>query len=170
MTTRMNQICSRLDQTGARTALVRGASAPSRPPDTVTLAPGIARSVGPDGRSAPLYVTAQAPSGRTVREYDGAEVGPAADCAEDLTAARDPRAVWLCERDQIRSWWSEEVADFLERRLADAARQVDARLVVWTGAGETGDETHGEEDPRGPDRRTENDAAATDRYDVVLDR
>lgn len=149
MTTEMNQIRSRLDQTGARTALVRGGSPPPRPPDTVTVAPDVASSVGPDGRSAPLYVTAQARSGRTVREYDSDDADAAADCAADLTAERDPRAVWLCERAQIRSWWSEGIADLLERRLGAAARRVDARLVVWT---------------------TEGDAAVEDRYDVVLDR
>src|SRR6056297_3587298 len=101
MTNAMNQISARLDQTGARTALVRGASAPPRPPDTVTVAPGVARSVGLDGNyggpgagNAPLYVTAEAPSGRTVREYDG-DAGAAADCAANLTAKCGPRAVWL---------------------------------------------------------------------------
>ncbi|WP_135824299.1 hypothetical protein [Halorussus ruber] len=174
----MNQIRARLDQTGARTALVRGASAPPRPPDTVTVAPGVARSVGLDGGSPPLYVTAEAPSGRTVREYDG-DAGAAADCAAELTAERDPRAVWLCERAQIRSWWSERIAEFLERRLADAARGADARLVVWTGesggVGESGGigESGGVGESGGSTESndsTESDAAVGDRYDVVLDR
>lgn len=148
MTTEMNQICSRLDQSGARTALVCGVSAPPRPPDTVTVAPGVSRSLGPGRRSTPLYVTAQARSGRSVREYDGEDADAAADCAADLTIERDPRAVWLCERAQIRSWWNEGVAEMLERRLDAAARRADARLVVWTSEG---------------------DEAVEDRYDVVLD-
>lgn len=149
MTTEMNQICSRLDQTEVQTALVRGASPPARPPDTVTVAPGVTGSVGPDGRSAPLYVTAQARSGRTIRQYDGGDADSVADCAADLAGERDPRAVWLCERAQIRAWWSEGVADLLERRLGDAAHRADARLVVWT---------------------SEDDEAVEDRYDVILDR
>lgn len=149
MTTKMNQISSRLDQTEFQTALVCGGSPPARPPDTVTVAPGISGSVGLDGRSVPLYVTAQATSGQTIREYDGEDIDAAADCAADLIAERNPRAVWLCERDQIRSWWSEGIADLLERRLRDAANRADARLVVWT---------------------SEDDVAVEDRYDVVLDR
>jgi hypothetical protein len=94
-------------------------------------------------------VTAQTRSGRTIREYDGEEMEAVADCATALTAERDPRAVWLCERVQIRSWWCEGVADMLERRLDAAARREDARLVVWT---------------------SEDDGAVEDRYDVVLDR
>jgi hypothetical protein len=149
MTTKMNQISSRLDQTGVQTALVRSGSPPARPPDTVTVAPGISGSVGPDGRSVPFYVTAQATSGQTIREYDGEDTDAAADCAADLIAERNPRAVWLCGRDQIRSWWSEGIADLLERRLREAAHRVDARLVVWTSEG---------------------NEAVGDRYDVVLDR
>ena len=149
MTMQVNQICSRLDQSGARTALVRGASAPPRPPDTVTVAPGVSRSVGPGSQSVPLYVTARARSGRIIREYDAEATGAAADCAVDLTTECDPRAVWLCERAQLRSWWSEGVADMLERRLDTAACRADARLVVWTSEG---------------------DEAVGDRYDVVLDR
>jgi hypothetical protein len=94
-------------------------------------------------------VTAQAQSGRIIREYDGEATEAVADCAADLTAERDPRAVWLCERAQLRSWWTEGVADMLERRLDTAACRADARLVVWTSKG---------------------DEAVEDRYDVVLDR
>jgi hypothetical protein len=115
----------------------------------VAVAPGVSGSVGPGGRSAPLYVTVQIRSDRTVREYDGEEADAVADYVTELTAERDPQAVWLCERAQIRSWWSEGVADMLERRLDAAARLADARLVVWTGEG---------------------DEAVEDRYDVVLDR
>ena len=169
----MNQICSRLEQTGARTALVRGASAPPRPSDTITVAPGVSASLGADGRHAPLYVTAQAPSGRTVREYDGSDIGAAADCAADLTAERSPRAVWLCARDQIRSWWSEDTAEFLEQRLGEAAREADARLVVWTGerSGTGENDGTGRNDGTGErDSSDGDDAAVGDRYDVVLDR
>jgi hypothetical protein len=126
----------------------------------VTVAPGVARSVGLDGGSQPLYVTVEAPSSRTVREYDGDADG-AADCAADVTAECGPRAVWLCERARIRSWWSERVAEFLERRLADAATEADARLVVWTGESDRTVENDGS---------TGSDAAFGDRYDVVLDR
>ena len=146
-TTTMNQLRSRLDRTDARTVLVRGASAPPRPPDTVTVAPGVTARVTPERRRGPLYVTAEAPSGRTVRKYDGTDAEAAADCAVELTIERDPRAVWLCEREQIRSWWGDGVAALLERRLGTAARRADARLVVWS-------------------RR---DGAVEDRYDVVFD-
>ncbi|WP_137285129.1 hypothetical protein [Halorussus salinisoli] len=153
-TVEMNQLRSRLDESGSRTALVRGAAPPPRPPETVTVEPGVAASVGPDGRRAPLYVTAEAPSSRTVRQYDGPDVSAVADCAADLTADRDPRAVWLCGRDQIRSWWGDGVVDLLERRLAATACRASARLVVWAS----------EDDGTGGDSE-----AVEDRYDVVLD-
>ncbi|MFC7079722.1 hypothetical protein ACFQJ6_05770 [Halorussus caseinilyticus] len=155
-----------MDESGARRALVRGANPPPRPPETVTVEPSVTASVGPDGRRAPLYVTAEAPSGRTVRRYDGTDATAAADCAADLTADRDPQEVWLCERDQIRSWWGDGVVALLERRLATAARRADARPVVWTSEtdGADGDGT-GETGGDGTGR----DEAVEDRYDVVLD-
>lgn len=153
----MNQLRTRLDQSGAQTALVRGSNPPPRPPETVTVEPGVTGSVGPGGRSAPLYVTAEVASGRTIRQYDGRDARAAADCATVLVAERDPKAVWLCEREQIRSWWGNGVADLLERRLATAARRADARLVVWTAEG-------GESAPAGED-----DEAVEDRYDVVVE-
>jgi hypothetical protein len=143
----MNQLRSELDRTEARTILVRGASAPPRPTRTVTVAPGVAARVTPDSRRAPLYVSAEAPSGRTIRRYDGGDAEAAADCAVELTAERDLRAVWLCRREQVCSWWGEGVAQRLERRLASGARRADARLVVWS----------------------KRDGAVGDRYDVVLD-
>lgn len=148
MTTKeLKQLRSRLDETGARTAFVAGARPPPRPPETLTVAPGTSASVGPDGRRAPLYVTAEAPSGRTVRRYDDADVRAVADCAAELATERDARAVWLCDRAQIRAWWGDGVADLLERRLEATARRTDARLVVWSSEG---------------------DAAVEDRYDVVV--
>ncbi|UPW00768.1 hypothetical protein M0R88_01375 [Halorussus gelatinilyticus] len=166
----MNQIRVRLDETGARTALVRGANAPARPPDTVTVAPGVSRTVGPEGGTAPLFVTGEAPSGRTVREYDGREPRAAADHATGLVADRDPRAAWLCGRDRIRAWCGRGVAAMLERRLCEAARDADARLVVWTNDYEPTsagrDPTSGDCDPTGAD---EESVAVEDRYDVVLD-
>ncbi|NEU56117.1 hypothetical protein [Halorussus sp. MSC15.2] len=155
-TREMNQLRSELDQSGAQTALVRGTYAPPRPPETVTVEPGVVATVGPAGRSAPLYVTAEATSGRTIRRYDGRNAGAAADRAAELAAERDPRAVWLCERGQIRSWWGVGIADLLERRLATAARRADARLVVWT---DDGDESVA---------AVEDDEAVEDRYDVVV--
>jgi hypothetical protein len=143
----VNQLRSELDRTDARTVLVRGASAPPRPDRTVTVAPGVAARVTPDDRCAPLFVSAEAPSGRTVRRYDGGDAESAADFAVELAAERDLQAVWLCQREQVRSWWGEGVADRIERRLASGARQVDARLVVWS----------------------KRDGAVGDRYDVVLD-
>jgi hypothetical protein len=143
----MNQLRSRLDRTDARTVLVRGTSAPPRPPETVTVAPGVTAKGTPEQRRVPLYVTAEAPSGRTVRQYDGADADAAADCAVELAVERDPRAVWLCEREQIRSGWGEGVSALLERRLGTAARRADARLVVWS----------------------KRDGAVGDRYDVVFD-
>ncbi|UPV74755.1 hypothetical protein M0R89_01470 [Halorussus limi] len=159
----MKQLRSHLDETGARTALVRDARAPPRPPETVTVAPGISGSVGPGVRTSPLYVTAEAPSGRTIREYDGRNVRAVAECATELVVERDPRAVWLCGRDQIRAWWGRGIADMLERRLAAAARRADARLVVWTSDGADDDAS---EDG---DTAVEDDVAVEDGYDVVLD-
>lgn len=144
----MNQLRSKLDRTNARTVLVRGANAPPRPPETVTVAPGAHARVTPEERRAPLRVTAEKASGRTIREYDGTDARAAADCATTLVTDRDPRAVWLCSRSQIRSWWCDGVASLLERRLDAAARDADARLVVWTA---------------------KEDEAVGDRYDVVLD-
>jgi hypothetical protein len=146
-TSTMNQIRSELDRTDARTVLVRGASAPPRPSRTVTVAPGVAARVTPEGRRAPLFVSAEAPSGRTIRRYDDGNAEAAADCAVELAAERDLRAVWLCQRKQIGSWWGEGVAQQLERRLVSGARRADARLVVWS----------------------KRDGAVGDRYDVVLD-
>lgn len=146
--TTVNQLRSRLDRTNARTVLVRGANAPSRPPETVTVAPGVHARVTPEERCAPLRVTAEEASGRTIREYDDTDARAVADCATTLVADRGPRAVWLCGRAQIRSWWCDGVASLLERRLDAAARDADARLVVWTA---------------------EEDGAVGDRYDVVLD-
>ncbi|WP_132059451.1 hypothetical protein [Halorussus amylolyticus] len=143
----MKQLRRVLYESGGQTALVRG-SAPPRPPNTVTVAPGVAASLGATRRRAPLYVTAEVPSGRTVRRYDGADVRRAADCVAELAHERDPTTVWLCDRDQIASWWAEEVADRLERRLTEVAREADAPLVVWTN---------------------ESGGAVADRYDVVLD-
>ena len=163
---RMNQLRLRLDRTGARTALVRRADAPSRPPETVTLAPGVSASMGLDGRTAPLLVSAEAPSGRTIREYDGNDARAAADCATQLVAERDPRAVWLCGRGQLRSWWGRGVADMLERRLAAAARRADARLVVWTSESEPSDEPNVANEATAPN---EDDVAVEGGYDVVLD-
>lgn len=145
--TGMEQLYSRLNKIGARTAFVAGSTPPPRPPDTLTVAPGASASVGPGGRRGRLHVTAEAPSGRTVRRYDGADAREAADCAAELAAERDPRAVWLRERAQIREWWGDGVAALLERRLDAAARRADARLVVWS---------------------SEDDAAVGDRYDVVV--
>lgn len=143
----MNQLRSRMDRTDARTVLVRGATAPPRPPATVAVAPSAIGRVTPERRHGSLYVTAEAPSGRTVREYDGADAEAAADCAVELAAERDPRAVWLCERQHVRSVWGDGVSDLLERRLETAARRADARLVVWS----------------------KRDGAVGDRYDVVFD-
>jgi hypothetical protein len=143
----MNQLRSELERTDARTILVRGASAPPRPTRTVTVAPGVAARVTPDDRRAPLFVSAEAPSGRTVRRYDGRDAESAADCAVELTVERDLQDVWLCRREQVRSWWGEDVAQLLERRLARGAQRADARLVVWS----------------------KRDGAVGDRYDVVLD-
>lgn len=147
-TLEMNQLRSQLHGTDARTALVRGASPPPRPPETVTVAPGLVATVDFDVRHTPLYVTAEAPSGRTVREYAGSDARAAADCAAELTARRDPEAVWLCSREQIRSWWNDDIVALLEHRLGRAARDADARLVVWVD---------------------EKDGAVEDRYDVVVD-
>lgn len=144
----MEQLRTRLNETGVRTVLVRGETAPPRPPDTVTVAPGTVASLGPACRRAPLYVTAETPGGRTVRQYDGEDVQAAADCAEAFTVDREPAAVWLCARDCIEAWWSEGVVELFERRLSEAADATDAPLVVWTD---------------------ERNAAVGDRYDVVLD-
>jgi hypothetical protein len=163
-TSATDKLRSKLDESGTRTALVRGANAPPRPPETVTVAPGVSGSTGPDGRDAPLFVTGKARSGRSVREFDGRDARTAADYAAELVAEGDPQAVWLCNRAQIRTWWGRGVADMLERRLAVAARRADARLVVWTRDGGRGDG-----DRPGDDGASEDDAAAEDRYDVVLD-
>lgn len=144
----IEQLGAALNETGVRTALVRGETAPSRPPATVTVAPGAVASLGAAYRRAPLYVTAETPGGRTVRRYDGEDVRAAADRADALVADREPTAVWLCARDCIETWWSEGVVELLERRLSDAADAADAPLVVWTD---------------------ERNAAVGDRYDVVLD-
>jgi len=169
MTTRVGkQLYSRLDETGARTALVRGAAAPPRPPETVTVAPGVSRAVGVADDPGPLFVTRETTEGRTVREFDGRNARAAADHAAGLVADHDPQAAWLCGRDQIRAWWSWDTAAMLERRLAGAARDADARLVVWTN----------DYEPTRSDRECTNDdcettdeecAAVEDRYDVVLD-
>ena len=144
----IEQIRAALNETGAQTVLVRGETAPPRPADTVTVAPGAVASLGAACRRAPWYVTAETPGGRTVRQYDGVDVQAVADCAEELTADREPTAVWLCARSCIESWWSEGVVELLERRLSDAAESADASLVVWT------DERNG---------------AVADRYDAVLE-
>lgn len=146
--TTMDRVRSRLERAGARTALVREVSAPPRPPETVTVAPGVHAGVSFDAHRASLRVTAEEPSGRSIREYDGSDAHAAAECATTLVTDRDPRAVWLCGRTQIRSWWCDGVASLLERRLDAAARETDARLVVWAA---------------------EKDEAVGNRYDVVLD-
>lgn len=146
-TSSMNQIQSELDRTDARTVLVRGASAPPRPTRTVTVAPGVAARATPNRRHAPLFVSAEAPSGRTIRRYDGDDAEAAADCAVELAAERDLQAVWLCGREQVRSWWGEGVAQLLEGRLTSGAERADARLVVFS----------------------KRDGAVGDRYDVVFD-
>jgi hypothetical protein len=151
----MNQLRTRLDGIDARSVLVRGASAPARPPKTVTVAPGVVARTTFECQRAPIRVTAEAASGRTIRSYDGTDARAAADRATALVAEREPEAVWLCDRERIASWWSDGVTSLLERRLDDAARAADARLVVWTT---DEDEGTGEE--------TE---AVEDRYDVVLD-
>ncbi len=159
----MNQLRTRLDEIGPRTALVRGASAPPRPSETVTVAPGVSRAVGVDDGPGPLFVTDGAAEGRTVREFDGRNARAAADHAVGLLAEHDPRAAWLCGRDQIRAWWGRGTVAMLERRLAGAARDADARLVVWTNDYEptTSNRDHSATD--------EECVAVEDRYDVVLD-
>ena len=174
-----NRLRSRLDGTGARTVLVRGASAPARPPGTVTVEPGVVAVAGPAERRAPLYVTATATSGRAVRRYQRRDAGVAADRAVELVSDRDSRAAWLCGRDQIRSWWGEAVADLLERRLVAAVRRADARLVVWTGeddavsvgdAGEISADGADRSPSDSTDESVDGDGEAVgDRYDVVLD-
>ncbi|WP_135828192.1 hypothetical protein [Halorussus halobius] len=144
----MNQIRKRADRTGARTVLVRGRTAPPRPPATVTVAPSVTARVVPDRRRGSLLVTAETRCGRTIRRYDGRDVGRAVDAAATLAAEREPRSVWLCGRARVGSWWSGDVVASLDRRLAAAARRADARLVGWT---------------------TDEDGAAGDRYDVTLD-
>jgi hypothetical protein len=163
----MNQLRTKLDETGGRTALVAGATPPPRPPETVTVAPGTTASLGPDGRCAPLFVTAEAASGRTIRRYDGRDADAAADCAARLVAERDPRAVWLCHRAQIKSWWGDGVVALLERRLDEAAREAEARLVVWSRENDvSGDESNSDESSK--DESSEGDVAVGDRYDVVV--
>lgn len=147
-TKRMNQPCSVADQTGSRTVLVRGATAPPRPPATLTVAPSVTARATPDRRRGSLVVTAETECGRTVRQYDGRDLGRAIEAAATLAAEREPRAVWLCGRARLGSWWSADVVASLERRLADAARRADARLVGWT---------------------TDEGCGAGDRYDVTLD-
>ncbi|USZ67718.1 hypothetical protein NGM10_13405 [Halorussus salilacus] len=144
----LKQLSRRLHGTGGQTALVRGATAPPKPPDTVTVEPGVVASLGVDRPEGSLYVTAATEGGRAVRRYDGADARAAADCAAGLIDERRPSAVWLCAREQITSWWSVGVVDLLERRLSAAAREADAPLVVWSA---------------------ESDGAVDDRYDVVLD-
>jgi len=149
MTTKAtDRIRSQLDLVGKEAVLVRGASAPPRPPATLTVAPGVAARVTPDRRCATLYVSAEAPTGRTVRRYDGADATAAADCAATLIDDREPRAAWLCDRERIAALLGDGVVRMLERRLATAARRTGARLVVWTDS---------------------EDRAVEDRYDVVLD-
>mgnify|MGYP000662717830 CR=1 FL=1 len=144
----MNQICLSADQTDSRTVLVRGTTAPPRPPATLTVAPSATARVTPDRRRGSLFVTAETECGRTVRRYDGRDVGRAVEAAATLAVEREPRAVWLCGRARLGAWWSADVAASLERRLADVARRVDAPLVGWT---------------------TAEDCGTGDRYDVTLD-
>ena len=174
-----NRLRSRLDGTGARTVLVRGASVPTRPPDTVTVEPGVVAVAGPTERRAPLYVTAEVTSGREARRYRRRDVDVAADRAVELVSDRDPQAAWLCGRDRIRSWWGESVAALLERRLSAAVRRADARLVVWTGeddavavgdAGRDSADSSVRSTPDSTDGSVDGEGEAVgDRYDVVLD-
>lgn len=148
MTTRaMNQLRSRLDRTEAGVVLVRDATAPARPPATVTVGSGVVARATPERRRGRLHVTAETRCGRTVRRYDATDADAAADCAERLVAERDPAAVWLRDRDRVETWTDETLVRALERRLAAAAREADATLVVWTAA---------------------EDGGVDDRYDVVL--
>ncbi|WP_435175298.1 hypothetical protein [Halorussus sp. AFM4] len=154
-----DRLRSRLEGTGAQAALVAAARPPPRPPDVVTVAPGVVAVSGPAERRAPLYVTAGPTSERSVQRYRVPDAGVAADRVAELLVADDRRAVWLRGRDQLRSWWSEAVTDLLERRLAAAVRRADARLVVWTHEVPT----------RDTDESASGDGAAVgDRYDVVL--
>lgn len=114
----------------------------------MTVVPGITGRLTPDGRYAPLFVTAEARSGRTIRRYRGGDAPAAAEAAVSLIEDRDPESVWLCSRTQIRSWWSDGIVGLLERRLDEAARRADAQFVAWTPT---------EDDPTG------------DRYEVVLE-
>ena len=133
MTTKgMNQPRLVAGQTGSRAVLVRGTTAPLRPPATLTVAASVTARVTPDRRLGSLFVTAETECGRTIRRYDGRDVGQAVEAAATLAAEREPRAVWLCGRARLGSWWSADVVASLEHRLADVARQVDARLVSWT--------------------------------------
>lgn len=180
-TTVRKQLRSRLDDPGARTALVRGDSAPPRPSGTVTVAPGVSRAVGvtggPGDSTAPLFVTGETADGRTASEFDGRDARAAADHAVALLGESDAQAAWLCARDQIRAWWGRGTAAMLERRLAEAARDADARLVVWTNDYEPTrsdpERTNGDPErtrsTRDRPTRDEECVAVEDRYDVVLD-
>lgn len=165
----MNQLPTRLDVTGTTVVLVRGGTAPARPAETVTVSPSVSATAGIDGRRAPLYVSADAQSGKTVRQFDYEEVPAAADCAARFVAERDPTSLWLCGRERLVAWWSERTARAVERRLAATTLAAEVPLVVWT-------ERDGEPDRErctGEDRPTDGDRddADTDaeRYDEIVD-
>jgi len=144
----MEQLRERAYETGADVALVRGRGAPPRPARTVTVAPGVAASLGPVRKRGRLRVAVDGPSGPAVRRYDRSEVRAAVDRVAAVTADRGPRAVWLCDRDRIAARWSDDEVGRLERLLADALGEADAPLVVWT---------------------SERNEAVGDGYDVVLE-
>lgn len=149
----MNQLPSRLDVTGGTVVLVRGATAPAKPSGTVTVSPGVSATAGIDGRRAPLYVSADAQSGKTVRQFEYEEVPAAANCATRFVAEREPASLWLCGRERLVAWWSERTARAVERRLTAATLTAEVPLVVWTGRADTSD-------------RDDTDA---ERYDEVVD-
>ena len=151
----MNKLASRLEQTGTDVMLVRGTRAPTRPSRTVTVSPGVSATVVADRRYAPLYVSADAEVGKTVRQFDYDEVVAAGDCAARFLDERDAAALWLCGRDRLVAWWSETTARAVERRLGEAARRADVPLVVWT------DDADRDADPNG--------RADADRYDDVFE-
>ncbi|MFC4553352.1 MULTISPECIES: hypothetical protein [Halorussus] len=128
----MNKLASRLEQTGAGAVLVRGTRAPMRPSRTVTVSPGVLATVDADRRYASLYVSADAGTGRAVRQFGYDEVPAAADCATRFVAERNAAALWLCGRDRFAGWWSESTVRGVERRLDEAARRAEVPLVVWT--------------------------------------
>lgn len=125
---------------GSNAPTVIDGRAPGRDTDAtrVVVAPG-ALAVGDGaGRRPHLVVRFVGPDGPSERLFRGTGLLRAAEAAAAAVRERRPDAVWLAGRSAIGDGWPRWTVAAGEDRLATAAAEAGAALVVWTGV------------PRGP--------------------